>query len=95
MQAMFDGVTDRLTGGAPVLTASVITGLTEGSLADGLGALQKDYPEVTIGSYPFFRQGRLGVNIVMRSTRSGMLSAATEAVKSLVRGLAGDIIEVD
>lgn len=95
MRAMFDGITDRLVGGDPVLTANVVTGLTEGVLAEGLGAIQTDYPEVTIGSYPFFRLGKLGVNIVMRSTRPGSLSAATEAVKSLVTSQAGDIIEAD
>ena len=93
MQAMFDGITDRLTGGDPVLTANVVTGLTEGVLAEGLGEVQKDYPEVAIGSYPFFRLGKLGVNLVLRSTRPGELSSATAAVKSLVTSLAGEIIE--
>ena len=93
MQAMFDGITDRLIGGDPVLTANVVTGLTEGVLADGLGSIQTDFPEVAIGSYPFFRLGKLGVNIVMRSTLPGPLSASTEAVKTLVKSLAGDIIE--
>ena len=93
MQAMFDGITDRLIGGDPVLTASVVTGLTEGALADGLGSIQKDYPEVSIGSYPFFRLGKLGVNVVMRSTDSRLLDRTTDAVKSLVTSLAGEIIE--
>lgn len=95
MQAMFDGITDRLTGGDPVLTANVVTGLTEGVLAEGLEAVQNDYPEVAIGSYPFFRLGKLGVNLVLRSTRPGMLAAATQAVKSLITSLAGEIIEPD
>ena len=93
MQAMFEGITDRLVGGDPVLTANVVTGLTEGELADGLDVLQNDYPEVTIGSYPFFRMGKLGVNVVMRTTDSRMLAETTEAVKSLIRSLAGEIIE--
>jgi molybdenum cofactor synthesis domain-containing protein len=93
MQAMFEGITDRLVGGDPVLTANVVTGLTEGELADGLGEIQQEYPRVAIGSYPFFRMGRLGVNIVMRSTDTGLLAAVTEAVITLVRNQAGDIIE--
>ena len=93
MQAMFEGITGRLIGGAPVLTANVVTGLTEGALADGLGVIQKDYPEITIGSYPFFRMGKLGVNIVLRSVDSLLLATATEAVKALVGSLDGDILE--
>ena len=68
MQSMFDGITDRLTGGAPMLTENVVTGLTEGVIAPGLERIQADYPRLTIGSYPYFRGGRLGVNIVIRST---------------------------
>ena len=30
MQAMFEGIVDRLTGGAPMLTANIATNLTEG-----------------------------------------------------------------
>lgn len=93
MRAMFEGITHRLTGGAPVLTANVVTGLTEGELADGLGTIQSACPEVAIGSYPFFRQGKLGVNIVMRATDARLLDEATEAVKTLIGDLAGDIIE--
>ena len=95
MQAMFEGITDRLTGGDPVLTTNVVTGLTEGVLAEGLGVVQKDYPEVAIGSYPFFRLGKLGVNLVLRSTRPALLASATEAVKDLVTSLDGEIIEAD
>jgi len=95
MQAMFAGITDRLVGGEPMLTANVITGLTEGSLADGLSSLQNSYPDVNIGSYPFFRSGELGVNIVLRSTSHSLLAEATRAVKALVTDLAGDIIEPD
>lgn len=92
MQAMFEGITDRLTGGDPVLTASIITGLTEGELAEGLGVLQEKFPEVSIGSYPFFRHGKLGVNLVMRTTDADKLDELTDNMKSLIIRLKGKII---
>lgn len=94
MQAMFEGITDRLIGGAPMLTGSVVTGLPESVLAKRLSDLQDRYPEVNIGSYPFFRQGKLGVNIVMRTTSAGKLTEVTSAVKMLIKDLDGEIIKL-
>lgn len=91
MQAMFDGMTDRLTGGQPILTASITTNLREGTLAPGLTTIQETYPDVTIGSYPFFRKGILGVNLVMRSTDQGQLDKCAAEIKNLVTGLDGRI----
>jgi molybdenum cofactor synthesis domain-containing protein len=87
MQAMFNGITDRLTGGPPMLTESVVTRLTEGVIAAGLGQVQADYPRITIGSYPYFRGGKLGVNIVMRATDRDELNKGAEEVRKLLRQL--------
>lgn len=95
MQAMFEGITDRLTGGRPVLTESIITGLTEGTLAEGLGELQIQYPEVSIGSYPFYRKGRIGVNVVARSTSADLIAEISRRIKSLIRDLDGDLIDLE
>ena len=92
MQAMFDGMTDRLTGGRPVLTENVTTDLMEGNIAADLGAIQARFPEVSIGSYPFFRQGRLGVNLVLRSTEPERLKAAATEVRSMIHGLKGSVL---
>ncbi|MBI2993954.1 MAG: competence/damage-inducible protein A [Gammaproteobacteria bacterium] len=92
LQAMFDGMTDRLVGGAPILTGNVVTGLFEGELALGLGAVQQRFPDVAIGSYPYFRQGRPGVNLVLRSTDRARLDAATLAVRGLIAGLGGSVL---
>ena len=87
MQAMFEGATDRLTGGPPMLTDNVLTRLTEGMIAPGLARIQEAYPHITIGSYPYFRKGKLGVNIVLRCTGREELNTATEEVRKLLRQL--------
>ena len=87
MQAMFAGITDRLTGGPPMLTESVVTRLTEGMIAAGLSRIQAVHPQVTIGSYPYFRGGKLGVNIVMRSTDREDLTEVTEQVREMLKRL--------
>ena len=91
MQSMFDGLTDRLIGGLPILTESVKTNITEGSLAAELAKIQDIFPEVSIGSYPFFKAGMLGVNLVLRSTDANEIKLATEKIKGLIRDLDGKI----
>jgi molybdenum cofactor synthesis domain-containing protein len=54
MQAMLENVTPRLKTGVKLQSVSVDSGgLPEGIYASGLGAIQKDHPDVIIGSYPF------------------------------------------
>lgn len=89
MQAMFEGIIDRLTGGEPILVKSITTNLRESTIAEGLGDIQERFNNVSIGSYPFFRRGRLGVNVVLRSTNGNMLQQATEQVAILITKLGG------
>jgi len=94
-RVMFDGITDRLVGGKPVLTTSVKTNLTEGMIATDLDAIQQQFPEVSIGSYPFFRDNKLGVNLVMRSIDPKNIQTATNMVKDMVLRLQGKILNPD
>ncbi len=94
MQAMFDGLTDRLIGGAPVLTRSVITDLREGQIAKALGQLQDQYPDISIGSYPFFKNRRFGVNVILRGTHAGSLDNLEQAVQAMVRELGGELLDL-
>ncbi len=87
MRDMFQGMAHRLTGGAPMLSRSITAALPEGELAGPLGALQARYPEVEMGSYPFFQGGQLGANLVLRAFDAGQLAEAAEAVADMVRGL--------
>ncbi len=90
MQGIFEQLKYRLAGGDKVLSRSVSCGLGEGVLAKDLSALQDRWPDVEIGSYPYFRRGDFGVTLVLRGTERARLAAATEAVKALVRELGGD-----
>lgn len=95
MQAMFDGITDRLTASAPILTSSVITDMREGQIADGLALLQEDYPEISIGSYPFFKNRKFGVNVIMRGTNQSRLDELTDAMQEMLKLLGGKILQLE
>ena len=90
MQGIFEQLKHRLVGGEKMLSRSVSCHLSEGALAKDLGALQDRYPDVEIGSYPYFRRGDFGVTLVLRGTDRERLVAATDELKTLVRDLGGD-----
>jgi molybdenum cofactor synthesis domain-containing protein len=76
---MLDALTGELEGGLPLLSATV------GSwVADLLRETERLNEGCAIGSYPFFREGRVGANFVVRSTDEGRIEACAEA---LVMGL--------
>jgi len=80
----------RLVGGAKMLSRSVSCHLAEGTLAKDLGELQVRYPDLEIGSYPYFRRGDFGVTLVLRGTENARLAAAVEELNLLIRALGGD-----
>ena len=94
MQAMFDSLVDRLNGGPPILTASVCTNLTESKLAEGMTKIQNECEAVSIGSYPYFKRGKLGVNIVLRSTDKQLLIRQLGSIKKLIEGIGGNVFEI-
>jgi len=90
MQGIFEQLKYRLVGGEKLLSRSVSCHLAEGTLAKDLGSLQERYPDVEIGSYPYFRRGDFGVTLVLRGTDRELLAVATEELKGLIRSLGGD-----
>ncbi len=87
MQGMFDGIRHTLRGGPPMRSRTVVAFLPEGELAAPLAVVQRDHPQVEIGSYPFFRLGRGGASLVCRGYDEAAVEAAAEAVREMVRSL--------
>lgn len=75
-EAMVAGVLATLTGGAPLLSQSWQVNRGEGEIADGFAALAAEYPDLTMGSYPFQRNGAFGTNLVIRGTDPARLDQA-------------------
>jgi molybdenum cofactor synthesis domain-containing protein len=90
MKAMFESLRHRLTGGRPLLSKAVVAALPESYLAPGLGVIQARYPEIEIGSYPFYRMGVFGVRLILRAPQQEHLEAAAGEVRQLIRELGAD-----
>lgn len=92
-RGMLEDIAHRLEGGAVTLSRSVkAEGLREGDIAVQLGTLQDEFPQVSIGSYPYFlevRDGeiRRGTHLVARSTDAAALDAVIDRIAGLVSEL--------
>ncbi len=93
LQAMFEGLAPRLTGGTPLLSCTVSCALPEGLIAEGLAAIQARHPAIAIGSYPYVRAGRVGTSLVMRGPDAQALDGAAEEVRALIRSLGAEPLD--
>tara|TARA_A100001037_G_scaffold209110_1_gene187318 strand:- start:2546 stop:3328 length:783 start_codon:yes stop_codon:yes gene_type:complete len=89
MQAMFEGLKDQLEGGVTLLSVTVGSYVPEGTIATELGLMQDAYPDMDIGSYPFFFDGKPGTNLVLRGPDQARLDEAATKLGELIRNLGG------
>ncbi len=82
-EAMLAGVLSGIAGGAVLLSQSLEVQRGEGEIADGFAALAAAYPDLSMGSYPFNRNGTFGTNLVIRGTDVAMLDAAMTQLAAL------------
>lgn len=75
-QAMVASVLPTLTGGDPLLSQSLPVHRGEGEVAGPFAALAAEFPTLSMGSYPFVRNGAYGTNLVIRGTDGPQLDAA-------------------
>jgi molybdenum cofactor synthesis domain-containing protein len=94
-QAMVKELLPTLKSGAKVHSVAVSSNLGEGRVATGLGEIQARYPDVTIGSYPYFRAGSYGTTLVLRGTDVERLKPAAEEVRQLIRDQGGEPTDVE
>jgi molybdenum cofactor synthesis domain-containing protein len=81
MQAMLGVATKVLRTGKKMLSATIDLHRPEGEIAALFGELQQRYRDVPMGSYPFFRDGKPGTQLVLRSTDPDRLAAAETELK--------------
>ena len=93
MRAMFADIKSNLKGGRKMLSRTLSAYVTESTIAEKLSAVQSRYPDVEIGSYPFFRSQRLGTSLVARGTDADRLDKAATDIKTLLLALTPDVAE--
>ena len=87
MQQMLASLEGRLERGVVIRSRSITAYVSEGQIAQGLGAIQQRHPQLDVGSYPFHRDGRYGTTLVLRGSDEAALDTAAAEVQALVRTL--------
>ena len=87
MNAMMEDVASRLTRGVPMTSKTVEFRGGEGDAAKPLGEIQKAYPSVVIGSYPFQAPDGFATNLVLRSRDEATLEQAYRDVCRMAQEL--------
>ncbi|MBY8337180.1 competence/damage-inducible protein A [Alteriqipengyuania sp. NZ-12B] len=78
---MLDALTGTLEGGAPLLSETMGCWTAESEVAGLLRKVEKAHEDCQIGSYPFFREGKVGANFVIRSTDAQALAACAKDLR--------------
>ena len=77
---MLDALTGTLQGGRPLLSETVGCWVAESEIAEMLAMVERTHEGTQIGSYPFFREGKVGTNFVIRSVDSDTLKTCASAL---------------
>ena len=95
LKAMIGGLNNVLVGGDPILTKTLNLKTYESEIAKSLTEVQNSNKKVNIGSYPFFRQGKLGVSIVLRSEDQNKIDECNSQILEFVKAKNIEIIDLD
>ena len=82
-QAMFFSIAAQLQKGEEIFSSSHVFEIPESLVAMKLAHIQSQYDDVEIGSYPYFKQGKVGTTIIGRSKNSGSLNRAMEDIRGI------------
>ena len=95
LKSMIGGLNNVLVGGDPILSKTLNLRTYESEIAKSLTEVQNNNKEVEIGSYPFFRQGKLGVSIVLRSIDKKKIDSCYSQILEFVKAKDIEVVEID
>ena len=84
LQAMLGGLSNELVGGLPIISHTINLRTVESEIAKPLTIVQDNNKDVDIGSYPFFKAGKLGVSIVLRSENQSKINVCNSQILDFV-----------
>ena len=85
LKSMVEGLKNKIIGGKKILSKTISVSTVESEIAKPLEGIQNKYKNIEIGSYPFFRLGKVGVSIVMRSTEKNQIDVCFKQIVSFIQ----------
>ena len=84
LESMLGGLKNIISGGKPIISHTINLKTVESEIAKPLTLVQDNNKDVEIGSYPFFKAGKLGVAIVIRSDEQSKIDICTSQILEFV-----------
>ena len=75
---MLEALSGTIKGGKPMLSQTIGCWVPESEVAELLRETERAHEGTQIGSYPFFRDGKVGADFVIRSTDPALLENCVE-----------------
>jgi molybdenum cofactor synthesis domain-containing protein len=89
---MLEALSGTIEGGLPLLSRTIGCWTAESEVAELLGEIERAHAGCQIGSYPFFREGRVGANFVVRSTDPTTLAACESALAAALEEQGREVV---
>ncbi len=93
LKSMLGEMENKLVGGEPILSMTINLRTVESEIAKSLNDVQENNKGIEIGSYPFFKAGKLGVAIVLRSTDKNKIDKCNLEILNFVKEKKIEIVE--
>ncbi len=93
LKSMIGGISHKLIGGNPILSQTINLRTVESEIAKSLSEVQTKNKDVDIGSYPFFRAGKLGVAIVLRSSDQNKIDQCNSEIQNFIKEKNIEVVE--
>ena len=93
LKSMLGELNDKIVGGKKILSETINLRTVESEIALPLEKVQNKFSNIEIGSYPFFKQGKIGVSVVIRSTEKNFIMECSKEIKNFIKKKKIKIIE--
>ena len=93
LKSMLGGLNNKIKGGKKILSKTMNLRTVESEIAESLERVQNKFKDIEIGSYPFFRKGKVGVSIVIRSTEEKLISICYKDIEDFIKKKKIEIVE--
>ena len=85
LKSMLGGLNNKIIGGNKIRSKTLSLRTVESEISVPLEKVQKKYMNLEIGSYPFFKQGKIGVSLVIRSDKKKLIEKCLADIIKFVK----------
>jgi len=85
LKSMLGGLNNKIIGGKKIISKTLSLRTVESEISIPLEKVQNKNKNIEIGSYPFFKQGKLGVSLVLRSNKLNLIEKSIKEIMVFVK----------